>query len=65
MKEIEIHCPIHGVTEKLELPDGYFNFEGEVRCASPVGNSGLGGELRIRLEGDEVKMVERASSARG
>ena len=29
---IEIHCPFHRSTEVVELPDGYYNFEGEIKC---------------------------------
>ena len=29
---IEIHCPFHRSTEVVELPDGYYSFEGEIKC---------------------------------
>jgi hypothetical protein len=38
MKKIEIHCPFHGQTEEIQIPDGYYNFEGEMslsRLLSP------------------------------
>ena len=33
--ELEIHCPVHGFSETLSLPDGYKDFDGEVVC--PIG----------------------------
>ena len=67
MPTIEIHCPWHGETESIELPDGYFNFEGEIKCAStgvirgPTGQS-QGGPftLKIKLYGGDVVEVARA-----
>ncbi len=29
---IEIHCSFHGATEVIQLPDGYYDFEGEIKC---------------------------------
>ena len=62
--KIEIHCPMHGKTEEIELPDGYFNFEGEIKCGSGE-EAGYGGKkapyiLRIKLAGTKVVEVERA-----
>lgn len=37
--KIEIHCPHHGETESLELPDSYKHFDGEVRCSPPEGET--------------------------
>ena len=34
MKKIEVHCPWHGGQEEIEVPDGYADFEGEVKCSS-------------------------------
>ncbi len=49
--ELEIHCPIHGTSETLELPDHYKDFEGEVVCPTPVNAPGSGdGKARLRLK---------------
>lgn len=57
--EIEIHCPYHAKTEKIELPDGYYNFEGEVACGTPGGVSTTT-VLRLKLAGGKPVAVERA-----
>ena len=66
MQTIEYHCPYHGKIEELELPEGYFNFEGEIQCPdnTPVGAIPNRKEapfiLRIKLSGAAITQVERA-----
>ena len=56
--EIEIQCPFHAQVEKLELPDGYTDFEGEVKCPStPRGDKLV---LRIKVEDGKVTSVTRS-----
>jgi len=60
MFQIEIHCPMHGKIEILELPDGYKDFEGEVVCPTPVGGRRTGASLRIKIKENKLVTVERA-----
>lgn len=57
MVELEISCPIHGETEKIEVPDSYVNagFEGEVRCAHPADSA----ILKIKIYGGHIVAVAR------
>jgi len=61
MLQIEIHCPVHGEIEILELPDGYKDFEGEVKCPTPLTNYKTGANLRIKIKDNKLVTVERAS----
>ena len=45
--EFQIHCPYHLKPETLELPESYKDFEGEVKCAPPPGESAE--TLKVRL----------------
>ena len=60
--QIEYHCPYHGEIETLELPDGYYNFEGEVRCPSGASVGGSTGPYipHLKLDASNVIMVERS-----
>jgi len=58
--EIEIHCPVHGNTEILDLPDGYKDFEGEVKCPVPLSRQRPGGaNLKIKIVAGFLVSVER------
>lgn len=68
--KIEIHCPYHGKTEEIELPDGYETFEGEIKCSDEGTAPGMTGfvgnyTLRIKLSRGAVMAVERARRAGG
>ena len=62
--QLEIQCPLHGVIETLDLPDGYKNFEGEVLCPTPVVLGGVSGRtgarLRIKVKDGKLVSVEQA-----
>ncbi len=67
MPTIFFHCPWHGVAESIELPDGDFNFKGEIKCGSAGPATGPGGQpqngpftLSIELSGGSVVKVSRA-----
>lgn len=55
--KIEIHCPHHGETESLELPDSYKHFDGEVRCSPPEGETSH--IIKIRLVRGSLVSAER------
>jgi len=57
--EIEIHCPVHGEKETLDLPDSYENFEGQVTCPVPVGNRSQGAALKIKIVDGKLVSLER------
>jgi len=59
--QIEIHCPYHAKTEKIELPDEYFKFDGEIACETPHDDPKGVRLLRIKLEGGKPVVVERSS----
>ena len=55
--EIAIQCPFHARIEEMTLPDGYSDFEGEIKCPStPPGDKLV---LRIKLEAGKVVNVQR------
>ena len=67
MPTIAIQCPYHGQTESIELPEGYFNFEGEIKCGETKAARVPGGQqqagpftLKIKLYGGDVVEVARA-----
>ena len=62
VRKIEVHCPYHGTSESLEVPDEYYNFEGEVAC--PTSDNILDSDrkaliLKVKLAGGKVVSVER------
>ena len=58
--EIEIQCPVHGAIEKIELPDGYREFVGEIACATPIPNHTRGALLKITIVDGKLVSVQRA-----
>jgi len=60
LMKIEIHCPVHGETEILDLPDGYETFEGEVKCPVPLRTGSSGANLKIKILAGTLLSVERA-----
>ena len=55
--DIEIQCPFHAKVEAITLPEGYSDFDGEIKCpATPPGDKLV---LRIKLEGGKVVSVQR------
>jgi len=58
--QLEIMCPTHGNIETLELPDSYKDFEGEVPCPVPVGQTGQGARLRIKVKEGKLISLEKA-----
>ena len=59
MREFEILCPIHGEIEKLQVPDSYENFTGEVTCPTK-GDYGIRYQLQIKIGRGDLISVERA-----
>ncbi|MBI4215989.1 MAG: hypothetical protein HY687_01145 [Chloroflexi bacterium] len=57
MFRVEISCPFHGQVEKLELPDSYRDFEGEVKCGARLEPQQV---LRIKVSDGKVFSVQRA-----
>ena len=47
--ELEIHCPIHRISETLNLPDSFKDFDGEVVCPTPTGTGDGKGHVRIKV----------------
>ena len=45
--EFEFYCPHHNEVEKLQVPDSYQYFEGEVDCSPPSGETGR--PLKVRI----------------
>ena len=45
--EFEFYCPHHNEVEKLQVPDSYQYFEGELDCAPPPGQTGR--PLKVRI----------------
>jgi len=54
MIKLEIHCPVHGKTETIELPDSYLgpgdrnSFDGEVLCTGQESPTDIVARLRIK-----------------
>lgn len=57
MFRVEISCPFHGQVEKLELPDSYRDFTGEVKCGARLEPQQV---LRITISDGRVISAQRA-----